>query len=262
MIEFTSVQGHRIEFERIGHGDPVMVFLHEGLGSISMWRDFPEKCARACGSSALVYSRYGYGQSDPLKDARRPDYMHEEALTTLPELLGKLGIEQPILFGHSDGASIALLYAAAYPVRAVVVLAPHVFVEEVAIEGIRAIRRQYETNALREKMARYHKDPDSAFYGWNDIWLEPAFRRWSIEDVLARIESPILVVQGFEDEYGTMEQVDRIARQAPHVQTRKLEKCGHSPQRDRPQAVIGAAVDFLAGIDTPNGRETPTSSKH
>lgn len=268
MSEFASAQGHRLEFARIevAAGAPTLVFLHEGLGSVAMWRDFPERLARAAGSNALLYSRYGYGQSDPLEEARRPDYMHQEAGRALPELLEKLGIERPVLFGHSDGASIALLYAAEHPARAVIALAPHVFVEDLAVAGVQAIRQEYEYADLRQKLARYHNHPDSAFYGWNDIWRAPEFRAWCIENELARISCPVLAVQGFEDQYGSMEQLDRMARRIPDLKALKLENCRHSPHRDQPDAVIGATVRFLKRTrflkttDKPNGEETRAHS--
>ena len=258
-----NIQGHRVECQQLETrpGAPVIVFLHEGLGSISMWRDFPERLARAAGYNALVYSRYGYGKSDPLTSPRRPDYLHEEALKTLPELLEKLNIERPVLFGHSDGASIALIHAAWHRTRAVIALAPHVFVEQIAVDGVGEIRRDYEHGTLREKLARYHDHPDSAFYGWNDIWLSPAFREWCIEEELSRITSPVLGVQGFEDEYATMEQIDRMQRQIPRFGALKLANCRHSPHRDQPDELIRATRRFLAEIDTPNGRETALASE-
>src|SRR5579885_2229837 len=179
---FEIIQGRRIEYEYRGdHKRPTIVFLHEGLGSVAMWKDFPKRCAEAAGCDALIYSRYGYGQSDPIDAPRHPGYMHDEALKTLPELLDKLGIERPILFGHSDGASIVLIHAGAFPVAGVIVLAPHLFVEEIALSGIRGIRSNYDRGELRHRLARYHANPDSAFWGWHDIWLHPDFRRWNIE---------------------------------------------------------------------------------
>jgi len=261
--EFIEIQGHRLEFELTRHAGadaPLLVFLHEGLGSLALWRDFPARCAQAAGANSLVYSRYGYGQSDPLKEPRRPDYMHREALETLPALLDQLAIERPILFGHSDGASIALIHAASHPARGVIALAPHVVVEDISIESIGAIRQVYRDTDLREKLAKYHADPDSAFWGWNNIWLDPAFRKWCIEDRLSDIECPVLAVQGFNDEYGTMDQVDRMARSVPNFTVLKLENCCHSPHRDQPDAVIAATVGFLGQLDTPNGKETGRSS--
>ena len=207
----------------------MIVFLHEGLGSLAMWKDFPERCARVSGCAALVYSRYGYGESDRLLESRRVNFMHDEALKTLPELLDKLHVEQPILFGHSDGASIVLIHAggAGRSVRGLILLAPHVFVEDVAIRSIQAAQQAYQSTDWREKLSRYHSDPDSAFRGWNDIWLHPEFRAWNIEEYLPRIACPILAIQGENDEYGTMEQIERVARLARGVQVLKLRDCRH-----------------------------------
>jgi pimeloyl-ACP methyl ester carboxylesterase len=252
-MSFISVQGHRLEFEfiRAGSVAPVIVFLHEGLGSLAMWRDFPNRIVQATGCDALVYSRFGYGQSDPITAPRRADFMHEEALKALPELLDKLCVENPILFGHSDGASIALIHAGASkrPVRALVLMAPHVMVEDVAIRSITAARDAYQTTDLREKLGRYHDDPDSAFRGWNDIWLDPSFRNWNIEQFLSGITCPILAIQGEDDEYGTMAQIERVARIATRAELLKLARCRHSPHRDQPDAVIDATRRFVAGLE-------------
>ena len=240
-----EVQGHRLEYARIPGSAPrapVLVFLHEGLGSVTLWRDFPARLVAATGHGALVYSRFGYGQSDPLTEKRRTDFMHEEALRALPELLDKLGIERPILIGHSDGASIALIHAggAARPLTGVVAMAPHVLVEDISIHSIELAKRSYETTDLRDRLARHHADPDSAFRGWNDVWLSPAFRAWNIEEFLPRITVPILAIQGVDDEYGTMDQLERIARGAPEVEELRLKDCRHSPHKDQPEAVIAA----------------------
>lgn len=252
-MSFITVQGRRLEYEFIPSADagaPVIVFLHEGLGSLALWRGFPARVAGATGCPALVYSRYGYGQSDPLTGPRRADFMHDEALHALPELLDRLAIHKPILFGHSDGGSIALIHAggAQRPITGLILLAPHVMVEDVSLESIQAARGTYETTDLREKLARYHADPDSAFRGWNDIWLHPEFRTWNIEEYLPRIACPILAIQGENDEYGTMEQIERIARSAPHVELLRLPDCRHSPHRDRPEAVIEAVTRFVERI--------------
>ena len=254
---FEVIQSHRIEYEIIDCGTRrTMVFLHEGLGSVAMWKDFPERCARAAGCTAVVYSRYGYGQSDPITEPRRPDYMHEEAVKSLPELLAKLGIERPILFGHSDGASIALIHAGVHPVAGVIVLAPHLFVEEIALEGIRSIRANYESGDLRARLARYHANPDSAFWGWHDIWLHPDFRSWDIGDFVKKIQAPVLAIQGNNDEYGTMRHLDLIAGLVPGTTLLKLDRCRHSPHRDQPDAVVAAAAEFVRELNKPNGKET------
>ena len=252
MTRFISIQGHRIEYEFAGAAGaaPVIVFLHEGLGSISMWRDFPSRIAHATGCKALVYSRYGYGNSAALAAPRRASFMHDEALQALPELLDKLQVRRPILFGHSDGASIALICAGGSGLEfaGVVAMAPHVMVEDVCIRSIRQAKLSYETTNLREKLARYHADPDSAFRGWNDIWLDAEFPNWNIEEYLPRIACPLLAIQGDDDEYGTMEQIERIGRLARDADLVKLKDCRHSPHRDQPEAVIEAVVRFADRI--------------
>lgn len=250
---FFAIHNHRIEYQLIDSAapeSPWIVFLHEGLGSLAMWKDFPARCASAAGCNALVYSRYGYGKSDPLAEPRQVTFMHHEALSVLPGLLDQLGIERPILFGHSDGASIALIYAggSGRPVRGIILLAPHVLVEEAGIRSIEAMKRNYQTTDLRDKLARYHSDPDSAFWGWNDIWLHPEFRTWNIEEFLPGIHCPVLAIQGEDDEYGTMEQIDRITRALPHTEVLKLKNCGHSPHRDQREAVIDRTVRFIATL--------------
>jgi pimeloyl-ACP methyl ester carboxylesterase len=228
---------------------PLVVFLHEGLGSITMWRDFPSKFCIAGGYRGLVYSRPGYGRSTPRPHAEKwnTDFMHIQAREVLPALLSTLGVDtrsdRPWLFGHSDGGSIALIYAASFPdrVAGAVVAAPHIFVEDISVASIARTREVYVNSDLRIKLARHHDDVHSAFWGWNDIWLNPQFRSWSIEALLPQINCPLLAIQGFDDEYGTMAQVDRIARAVAHAQVLKLENCGHSPHRDQPQAVFAAA---------------------
>lgn len=233
------------------HDAPTLVFLHEGLGSIALWRDFPERIAARTGCGTVVYSRYGNGFSEPLHEARTVEYMHDEALGALPELLDALRIERPILIGHSDGASIALIYASAFPgnVRALVLEAPHVVVEEISVSSIAAIGETYRTTNLREKMARYHADVDATFYGWNDIWLAPAFRSWSIVERLPSVVAPSLAIQGADDEYGTLAQLDLLARNSRGSTDRLvLANCGHAPHRDRADVVDGAVADWIAAI--------------
>ena len=244
----------RIEHEWVGPTEadlPVMVFLHEGLGSVAMWRDFPARLCEAAGARGLVYSRPGYGRSTPRPaDERwRPDFMHRQAREVLPALLATLGVQQPWLFGHSDGGTIALLYAAAFPqsLRGAIVLAPHILVEEVSVRSIELAREAYLQTDLKQRLARYHDDVDSAFWGWNDIWLDPRFRAWSIEEEISGIRCPVLAVQGVDDEYGTMEQVRGIARRVPRTELLELEDCGHSPHKDQPDAVIAAVTRFVHG---------------
>lgn len=252
-MPFLIVGGHRVEYERISAGGrdrPTLVFLHEGLGSVSMWKDFPGRVAQATRCDALVYSRYGYGQSDPIEAPRPVTYMHDEALVALPDLLDRLGVERPILVGHSDGGSIALIHAAATgrPVKALALMAPHVFVEDISVASIAAAKVAYETTDLRAKLARYHADVESAFRGWNRIWLDPAFRLWNIVAYLPRVRCPVLAVQGAGDEYGTMAQIDAIRAGVRDVEVVALERCGHSPHRDRPDAVLDAMVRFVTRV--------------
>jgi pimeloyl-ACP methyl ester carboxylesterase len=227
-----------------------MIFLHEGLGSLSMWKDFPGRVAHATECNALVYSRYGYGKSDALKASRRVDFMHDEALKALPELLDKLEVQRPILFGHSDGGSIALIHAggSGRPVAGVITMAPHVVIEDISIKSIMAAKQTYASTDLKNRLGRYHAHPDSAFWGWNDIWLHPDFRNWNIEEFLPPITCPILAIQGEGDEYGTLQQIDLIARFASDVDLLKLADCGHSPHLDQPEAVIEAVTRFVDRI--------------
>jgi pimeloyl-ACP methyl ester carboxylesterase len=253
-----EVLGHRLEYALIPGAEPAaprLVFLHEGLGSIALWRDFPARLVAATGHGALVYSRFGYGKSDPIPSKRRVDFMHEEGLRALPELLDELGIERPILVGHSDGASIALIHAggAGRALSGLVLMAPHVLVEDISIRSIEAARVAYETTDLRDKLARRHADPDSAFRGWNDVWLDPAFRAWNIEEFLPSITVPILAIQGDDDEYGTMDQLDRIARGAPDVEQLRLAGCRHSPHKDQPEAVSAVIMAFVRRIEARPG---------
>ncbi len=251
---FVSVQGHRLEVQRIAAASadaPTLVFLHEGLGSVSMWRDFPTQVAAATGCPVVVYSRYGYGNSEVFAEPRRVEYMHEEALEVLPELLDRLGIVEPVLVGHSDGGSIALIYTGAHDrVRGLVVMAPHVYVEDVGVASIAGVKTAFETTDLPQKLGRHHADVVKTFWGWNDIWLHADFRRWNIEEYLPRIDCPMLAIQGFEDEYGTMAQLDAIAKQAGGmVEVLRLADCGHSPHRDQPAAVIEAMSRFIRRLD-------------
>ncbi len=246
----------RIEFDWVGDADPdapVIVFLHEGLGSLSMWKDFPQRLCEAAGIRGLVYSRPGYGQSTPRAPDEHwgPDFMHIQARQVLPALLNALGVTRPAhLFGHSDGGSIALIHAASFPgrVASATVMAPHLMVEEFGLVSIREARVAYETTDLRAKLGRHHADVDSAFRGWNDIWLSPDFLSWSIESLLPDVHCPVLAIQGVDDQYGTMEHIDGIARVLPATRLLKLDACGHSPHRDQPEQVIDATVEFLRGL--------------
>jgi len=262
MIQFAAIDwGGRpinIEYQWFGADDPaspLMVFLHEGLGSLSMWKDFPERLCQKLGCRGLLYSRPGYGQSSlRVKDENwQADFMHRQAYEVLPALLEILGIdnkEQPLwLFGHSDGGSIALLYAAKYieQVDAVIVLSPHIMVEDISIKSIELARSAYLETDLKERLAKYHNDPDSAFWGWNDAWLQADFRDWSIEDEISTIRCPVLAVQGIDDEYGTLEQVYGIGRRLKQTEVVELPDCGHSPHRDQTEKLIEVSQRFLQG---------------
>lgn len=249
-----QINGVRLEVQRIegGVGRRVapLVFLHEGLGSVAMWRDWPAELCRATGRSGIVYSRRGYGSSDPVPDVRgagrlKPDYMHREALEVLPALLASLGIERPVLLGHSDGATIALIHSSHLPVTACVALAPHVMVEDISLRSIAQARQAYLHSDLRERLAKYHVDVDGAFWQWNDIWLDPAFREFDIRAECRRITAPVLAIQGEDDPYGTLAQIEDIHSQRANVVRRALPRCGHSPHRDQPEATRDAIVQFL-----------------
>jgi pimeloyl-ACP methyl ester carboxylesterase len=253
-------QGDRtleLEYRWAGSGDadaPLVVFLHEGLGSVAMWRDFPDRLCDSGGLRGLIWSRAGYGRSTARLDGERwgADFMQRQAREVLPPFLQALGVdtarEPPWLFGHSDGASIALLYAADFPgrVAGLIVLAPHIFVEDLTIANIEQARETFRSTDLRARLARYHDDVDSAFWGWNDVWLSAQFRPWNIESSLPSIRCPVLAMQGCDDEYGTMAQIDGIARALPGTLLLRLASCGHSPHRDQPEAVIAATVAFIA----------------
>lgn len=245
-----------IEFQWVGLQDPqapVMVFLHEGLGSLSMWRQFPDTLCKAAGCRGLVYSRPGYGRSTPrpADELWNLDFMHRQAHEVLPHLLDALGIgpnhSSVWLFGHSDGGSIALLYAAQTTehLAGAIVLAPHIMVEDITVSSIEKTRQAYLETDLRDKLGRHHDDPDSPFWGWNRIWLDARFKHWSIEDDITTIRCPLLAVQGIDDEYGSLEQIRGIARRLPQTELLELGHCGHSPHRDQPQALIDATVAFL-----------------
>jgi pimeloyl-ACP methyl ester carboxylesterase len=262
-IEVT-VRGQRVLIEHAWIAPerreaPLVVFLHEGLGSLSMWRDYPVRLCAAAGVRGLVYSRPGYGRSTPRAagSAWTPRFMHEQAHDLLPAFLQAVGVdterEPPWLFGHSDGGSIALLHAAAFPARTagVIALAPHIVVEALSVASIARAREAYLHTDLRARLARHHDDPDSAFWGWNDIWLHPEFRAWSIQAELAAITCPVLAVQGLGDEYGTLEQIRGIARRVPHTALLELPACGHSPHRDQPEALTQAALAFLQRHSNP-----------
>jgi pimeloyl-ACP methyl ester carboxylesterase len=250
-MKHVVVNGLRLEYRDYPSavsGRPVLLLLHEGLGCVAMWRDFPEKLAAVTGCRVIVWSRAGYGGSQAYSEARTVHYLHREAEEALPALLAALNIKRPVLIGHSDGGSIALIFAGAFPQEplAVAVIAPHEFVEEESLAGIRLARTAWETTDLPKKLARYHHDQtERVFHDWNDCWLSPSFREWNIESYLANIRCPVLAIQGADDEYATFRQIDLIAEKVPGTQLLKFPKCGHTPQRDQEIPVLEALATFV-----------------
>ena len=248
---FLEIAGQSLEYRMIGpHPDraPTIVMLHEGLGSVGLWGDFPDKLAAATGAGIFVYSRAGYGQSSAVKLPCPLSYMHDEARDILPELLTAIGFKRGLLLGHSDGASIATIYAGSiqdHRIRGLILIAPHFFVEDLSIQSIAEAKTAYAQTDLRAKLARWHKDPDNAFRGWNDAWLDPKFREWDITPELAYIRVPILIVQGEGDQYGTVKQIE-IAREECYcpVEVALLAGAKHSPQREAPNAALKAVSEF------------------
>ncbi|WP_202633111.1 alpha/beta fold hydrolase [Bradyrhizobium sp. LCT2] len=248
---FLSVSGASLEYKWLAPQSaeaPTIVMLHEGLGSVGLWGDFPEQLREATGAGIFVYSRAGYGQSSPVALPRPLDYMHREALEVLPKLLDAIGFRRGLLLGHSDGASIATIYAGAHQdhrLNGLVLIAPHFIVEDISVKSIAAIKTAYETTDLKPKLARWHKDVDNAFYGWNGAWLDRKFRDWDISEYLAYIRVPVMVLQGVDDQYGTLHQVE-IAQEECYcpVDLKIISGAGHSPHREAPGATLDAIEQF------------------
>jgi pimeloyl-ACP methyl ester carboxylesterase len=248
------IDGHWLESARIEARQstfPTIVMLHEGLGSVAHWKDFPARLAEETGAGVFLYSRYGHGSSDGLQEPRSVSYMHHEAQVVLPEMLQKAGIERPLLLGHSDGASIAILYAGTFPESpaGLILEAPHVFLEDITVSSIAQARALYKETDLPQRLGRYHANVDSLFWGWNNIWLDPRFRGWNIESCLDSIRCPVLVVQGAQDEYGTTKQIDAIQHRIPSASAVILENCKHAPHRDRSEATLSAISQFLRALE-------------
>jgi pimeloyl-ACP methyl ester carboxylesterase len=240
------LDSRRLELLDLPGAAPPLVLLHEGLGSVGLWRGFPALLHETTGRRLVAFSRFGHGRSEPPPRPRTPAFFHEEALEVLPRLLAELEIEEPVLVGHSDGASIALIHAAHHPVSSLALLAPHVFVEEVTVREIAQTKQQYLSGGLRERMARHHDDPDAAFWGWCDVWLDPEFRSWSLAEEAAAVTAPTLLIQGADDPYGSLEQIDRIeARVQGHVE-RVVLSGGHSPHLEHEREVVDAIARFLS----------------
>ena len=251
-MDYLNVKSRRIEYVRLQSKKPIaqtptIVMLHDGLGSIALWLDFPQQVSDVTGCEVLLYSRYGYGNSDPLDVDRDIDFLHKEALEALPDILDQLNIKKPILFGHSDGGSIALIHAggAQRDLAGVIVMAPHVMVENITITGVQEAREAYLSTTLREKLSKYHSNVDLTFYGWNSFWLNSEFLHWNIEHFLESITCPVLAIQGVEDGYGTLEQIEIINRKVRRAELLILQQCGHSPHKDQPQAVLNALIGFV-----------------
>jgi pimeloyl-ACP methyl ester carboxylesterase len=255
---FIEIDGRRLETAWIAprRADlPTIVMLHEGLGSIALWKDFPAALAARTGCGVLSYSRYGHGASSLLEEKRPVEYMHHEGEVVLPAVLAHLGIRRPILFGHSDGGSIALIHAGHRPdeVAGLILEAPHVFVEDLTVASIAGVRDVYRSSDLGAKLGRYHRDVDRTFWGWNDIWLDPRFKLWNIEGHLPAIRCPILAIQGEDDEYGTRAQLDAIQAATPATEIVLLQHCGHSPHRDQRAAVLERSAAFVEELSRTDG---------
>jgi pimeloyl-ACP methyl ester carboxylesterase len=252
---FLTVGSSELEYRMIGpqpQDAPTIVMLHEGLGSAALWGDFPDRLQAATGAGVFVYSRAGYGASSPVKLPRPLDYMQIEALEVLPKLLDVVGFRRGVLVGHSDGGSIAAVYAggiADHRVRAIALLAPHFMVEDVSVAAIAEIKTTYETTDLRAKLARWHKNVDNAFYGWNGAWLDPSFRTWDISDYLAYIRVPVAIIQGAQDQYGTLRQAE-FAQEECYcpVDVTILPDVGHSPHREATEATLSAVTEFYSAV--------------
>jgi pimeloyl-ACP methyl ester carboxylesterase len=252
---FLTIDASDLEYRIIGPAPedaPTIVMLHEGLGSAALWGDFPDRLQAATGAGVLVYSRAGYGNSTPVKLPRPIDYMHIEALDVLPNLLDQIGFRRGLLLGHSDGASIAAIYAGSrqdHRVEGIALIAPHFIVEDVSVASIAEIKTAYETTNLKEKLSRWHKDVDNAFYGWNDAWLDPKFRNWDISEYLAYIRVPVAILQGGDDQYGTMRQIE-IAQQECYcpVDVTVIPGAGHQPHREAPGPTLDAISEFANAV--------------
>jgi pimeloyl-ACP methyl ester carboxylesterase len=247
----VRIEGRRLEAVEIP-GVPALrplVLLHEGLGSVSAWRAFPETLQQATGRRVILYSRYGHGRSDPPPAPRTPAFFHEEALEVLPEVLRQVDAVEPVLVGHSDGGSIALVHAGAFPVRGLVLIAPHVVVENVSLEAIREARLRFESGDLRERLARHHSDPAAMFHAWADVWLDPGFRSWTLEPDAERVDCPVLLLQGEDDPYGTLDQLDRIEARVRGPARRRVLPGGHLLYRDAAEEVVRELQAFLDEVD-------------
>lgn len=242
---------------------PTIVMLHEGLGCTALWRDFPARVAERTGMGVLVFSRQGYGQSDPIPLPRPLDFMTREAQQVLGPVLDQMGVGRCILFGHSDGATIAAIYGGSVVdqrVRGLILMAPHFFTEPMGLAEIENARVAYNTTDLRDRMAKYHRDPDGAFKGWNRCWLDPAFRDWNVADVIDYLRIPVLAIQGRDDQYGTLAQIEEIETRAySPVDMVMLDDCKHAPHLEQPERTLDAVADFAARLERIEAAEVETA---
>jgi pimeloyl-ACP methyl ester carboxylesterase len=261
-VAFLHAGGRKLEYQRVDPAPeraPTLVWLHEALGCTAMWKELPAELSSRTGYGSLNYSRQGHGRSQPTTATRDVDYLHHEAWTVLPEVLRIVGVHDSVLVGHSDGASIALLYASRQPqgLLGMVLEAPHVFVEDITLEGIRQAVAAFESKAQRDRLRRYHgSNTETVLNAWHDIWLRADFREWNIEDALPGVRCPTLIIQGEDDDYGTMNQVTAIAEQVSGpVQTLVLPGCGHIPHASHKTETIEAIVGFVSEFCVPSGRD-------
>jgi len=259
---------HDSKLEYVCHGPTpskaqTIVLLHEGLGSVALWKDFPAKLAEATGMGVFVYSRAGYGKSSPCSLPRPLDYMTREALDTLQEILKSIDFQNGILVGHSDGATIASIYAGSiedFRIRGLIVMAPHYFTEAEGLDAITKAKALYESGDLKTRLSKYHDDADCAFKGWNDAWLDPKFKEWNVSEVIDYLRIPTLAIQGEQDEYGTLAQIEEVeSRSYAPVDVEIIDKCGHSPHRDQPEKVLSIIAEFTARLSRIEAEEVPLS---
>jgi pimeloyl-ACP methyl ester carboxylesterase len=261
-MQSLTINARRLEC-RVWGGLPVerptIVLLHEGLGSVALWRSFPEQLAVRTGCCVFAYSRAGYGGSDPAELPRPRDYMEREAVDVLPQVLDAIGFKRGVIVGHSDGASIAAIHAGSFAdarVRGVGLIAPHFFTEPMGLAAIAEARAHYETGGLRDRLARHHANADNAFRGWSGAWLDPGFRSWNIDRFIGAIRSPILAVQGRDDQYGTLRQMEALtkgARAPLHIEI--IENCRHSPHLEQPERTLAIVSDFVARVSLSETRQ-------
>jgi pimeloyl-ACP methyl ester carboxylesterase len=263
---FLTAGGKRLDYRCFGPAPdqaPTIMLLHEGLGCAALWRDFPQRLVEATGFGVCAWSRAGYGQSDPADLPRPLDYMTREAVDVLPEVLETIGFQRGVLMGHSDGATIAAIYAGSvedFRVRGLILMAPHFFTEDMGLAEIVKARDVYATTDLRDRMGKYHRDPDATFHGWNDVWLHPDFRKWNVGEVIDYLRVPVLAIQGRQDQYGTLAQIEEIeTRSYAPVDVVALDDCRHAPHQDQPRVVLDAVAEFTARLERIEAAEVDTA---